>query len=75
MGSADDFWPDASVIERTMGVIPIVEVLVDMRLRIIWEYITLHHNSVVEYISTRPIFGIVVAEERRPGSLVIILWC
>ena len=45
-----------------MGVTPIGEVLTDAVLETIGEYITRCHNSVAQYIDTRPIFELAVME-------------
>ena len=56
MGSAEDFWLGALVLEWKMGVPPIVEALEDAGMGTIVEYIARGHNSVVHYIATQPVF-------------------
>ena len=48
---------------------PIGEEIVEAGLEPIGEYISRRHTSVAQYITTRSIFELVVAEERQPISL------
>ena len=52
---------------------PIVEALSDAELDPIRGYISQHHIGVAQYIATRPIFDLAVAEERRTRSPVTII--
>ena len=54
--------------ERTLGVTPIGEALLDVGLDPIWGYISQRHISVAQYIAMRKIFDLAVAEERRTIS-------
>ena len=46
---------------------PIGEALADAGLETFGVYVTHRQNTMAQYIATRPIFDIAVAEERRPG--------
>ena len=47
----------------------------DVVLGMIWDYVTLCHNSVSQYILIWTIFEIAIADERHPGSPEMIrLW-
>ena len=37
-------------------------------------YVYLHHNTVAQYIETRPIMGLCLASKRRPGTRLKIWW-
>ena len=37
-------------------------------------YASYHHNTVVQYIATRPIMDICLAAKRRPGTRVEMRW-
>ena len=68
MGGEVVLWTDSLVLELSMVVPPIGEVVVDEGLGTIGEYITFRHNSGAWYIATRPISDLAVVEETRPGS-------
>ena len=46
---------------------PIGEALADAGLETFGVYVTHRQNTMAQYIATRPIFDIAVAEDRRPG--------
>ena len=48
--------------------------LADAGLEMIVIYVTLYQNTVAQYISTRPIFDILMEEERRSGSPELLWW-
>ena len=74
MGSTADFCPDDLVTEWIMGVPPIVKVLADAGLGTIGKCINCFHSIAAQYIASRTIFYIDMAEERRTGSLEIMRW-
>ena len=53
---------------------PIGEAIAEARLEPIGEYISRCHISVPQYITTRSIFDLVVAEERQTISLATMQW-
>ena len=67
-------WTDALLLEQTLGVPLVGEVISDEGLGPIGEYISQHHISVAQYISTRLIFDIAAAEERRLISPLTMRW-
>ena len=69
-----DHWTDASVSERSLVVPSIDETLLEAGLEPIGEYISCCHTIVTQCITMRPIFDLVVAEERQPISLATVLW-
>ena len=57
------FWLELWVSERTPGVPPIGEALLDAGLDPTGGYIYQRHIIAAQYITTRPIFDLTVAEE------------
>ena len=53
---------------------PIGEEIAEVGLEPIGEYISHRHTSVAQYITTRSIFDLVVAEERQPIYQATMCW-
>ena len=48
--------------------------LVEVVLQYVDTYVSLQQNTVAQFIATRPIMDLFLAEERRPGSRVDKWW-
>ena len=68
-----DLWSDELVLEQILGVTPIAKAILDAVLDSIGGYISQRHISASKYISTKPLFDLSVAEERREISLETII--
>ena len=63
------------MLEKLLVESPIGEEIAEAGLEPIGEYISHRHTSVAQYITTRSIFDLVVAEESQPISLATMsLW-
>ena len=61
--------------QNSCGDYPLIgEEIAEVGLEPIGEYISHRHTSVTQYITTRSIFDLVVAEERQPIYLVTMRW-
>ena len=48
--------------------------MADTGLQEVDTYVSLHQNTVAQYIATRPIMDLCLAAKRRPGPRVAIWW-
>ena len=68
-----NLWSDTLVLERTLGVPPIVEAISDAGIYPIGGYISQRHISAAQYITTRAIFDLAVLEGKHTISPVTII--
>ena len=53
---------------------PVEDTMAEVGLQELETHVSHHQNTVAQYIATRPIMGLCLAEKRRPGKMLEMRW-